>query len=111
MGFSVGLVKCLQCGAGVGFCVLGMVEIGDSSVLGDDLVKVEIVLLLLSGTWSCNEHGPEMAVTGCFSEQGPEITVFGCSCGVWSLFSDSGYWNECAVVVVCSGHMCWQFQW
>ena len=37
-----------------------MVEIGHSGVLGYSLVTVEIVLLLLfSGTWSCNEHGPK----------------------------------------------------
>ena len=45
---------------------LGMVEIDCSVVLGNGLGKVETVLLL-SGTWSCNEHGPEMAVTGCSS--------------------------------------------
>ena len=38
--------------------------------------------LLLSGTWSCNEHGPEMDVTGCSSEHGPEMAVTACSPGV-----------------------------
>ena len=34
---------------------------------------IVIVWLLLSGTWSCNEHGPDMAVTGYFNEHGPEM--------------------------------------
>ena len=42
-----------------------MVEFDCDVVLGDGLGKVETVLLLLSSTWSCNEHGPEMAVIGC----------------------------------------------
>ena len=42
-----------------------MVEIGHSAILGEGLGMDETVLLLLSGTESCNEHGPEMAVTGC----------------------------------------------
>ena len=63
-GCSAGLVKSLQHGAGIGFKGLEMVETGHSVVLGEGLGMVATVWLLLSGTGSWNEHGPEMAVTG-----------------------------------------------
>ena len=65
----------MKYGAGVGFDGL---EICHSVALDGGLGKVEIVWLLLSGTWYHNEHGPEMAVTGWYSEHGLEVAVTSC---------------------------------
>ena len=96
---SLGLVRCLQHSAGVGFDGLEMFEIGYFVVLGESLGKVETVCCCFLALGLVNEHGPEMTVTGCSS-------------GEWLLCCGSGSWNECAVMVVvveCSGHRCWLF--
>ena len=66
-GCTAGPMRCLKCGASLSFDGLEMVEIDHSVVLGGSVGKVETLCLLLFDTWSCNEHGPEMAVTGCSS--------------------------------------------
>ena len=100
-GCSVGLAKDLQCGEGIGFEGLEIVETSHFAVLGEGLGMVETVWPLLSGTGSWNEYGPAMAVIW---------LLYCCLTVILWLRVYNGHSLVMGVVLESSGHICWQLQ-